>query len=81
MPALACRTRPPVLPVFTVRAPHGGFVTRIEPALPLDPRLDRAVAVEAMLTAYGRLLEMHVLRSPDQFPLAYLASRQGAAAQ
>ena len=62
------------MPVFTLREPDGALVTRIEPALPPDRRLDRAAAVADMLAAYGRLLEAYVLRSPDQFPLAYLAT-------
>ena len=72
--ALAWQTGAPLLPVFTLREPDGALVTRIEPALPPDRRLDRAAAVADMLAAYGRLLEAYVLRSPDQFPLAYLAT-------
>ena len=60
--------------MFTLRQPDGALVTRIEPALAPDRRLTRAAATAAMLTAYGRLLEAYVLRSPDQFPLAYLAT-------
>jgi lauroyl/myristoyl acyltransferase len=79
--ALAWRTGAPVLPVFTLRRPDGVFVTRIEPALVPDRRLERAAAIEAMLAAYGALLEVNVLCSPDQFPLAYLATDQDVEAQ
>jgi lauroyl/myristoyl acyltransferase len=73
--ALAWQTGAPVLPVFTVRAPDGAFVTRIEPPLVLDRRLSRAAAIDAVLPAYA-LLEVYVLCNPDQFPLAYLATEQ-----
>ena len=76
--ALAWQTGAPVLPVFTLRAPDGELVTRIEPAIALDRRLARACAMDTMLAAYGRLLEAYALRSPDQFPLAYLATDQDA---
>ncbi len=72
--ALAWQTGAPLVPVFTLRESDGALVTRIEPALPPDRRLTRAAGIAAMLTAYGRLLETYVLRSPEQFPLAYLAT-------
>jgi lauroyl/myristoyl acyltransferase len=77
--ALAWQTGAPVLPVFTLRAPDGGFATRVEPALLADRRLDRTAAIDAMLAAYGTLLEAYVLRCPDQFPLAYIAIDREAA--
>jgi lauroyl/myristoyl acyltransferase len=71
--ALAWQTGAPVLPVFTLRAPDGGFITHIEPALPGGHGLPRSGASDAMLATYASLLEAHVVRSPDQFALAYLA--------
>ncbi len=79
-PALAWQTGAPLLPVFTLREPAGALVTRVEPALLADRRLDRAGAIDALLTAYGALLEAYVLRSPDQFPLAYLVTDRAATA-
>ena len=79
-PALAWQTGAPLLPVFTLREPDGALVTRVEPALLADRRLDRAGAIDALLAAYGILLEAYVLRSPDQFPLAYLVTDRAATA-
>ncbi len=77
--ALAWQTGAPVLPVFTLRAPDGGLVTRVEPALVADRRLARGTAIDALLAAYAALLGAYVLRSPDQFPLAYVATDREAA--
>lgn len=71
---LARQSGAPVLPVFTLREPDGGFVTRIEPPLPTVARADRDAALDAMLGAYVALLERYVLQAPDQFALPYVAA-------
>ncbi len=73
-PALAWQTGAPLLPVFTVREPAGGFVTRIEAPLRHDPALPRAAAIDALLADYAARLEAAVLQSPDQLALPYVAT-------
>jgi lauroyl/myristoyl acyltransferase len=76
--ALAWQSGAPLLPVFTLRAADGGFVTRIEQPLPLDRALPRERAIDAMLDAYAGELETVVLESPDQFALPYVATAAAA---
>jgi lauroyl/myristoyl acyltransferase len=72
--ALAWQTGAPLLPVFTRRGPDGRFVTRIEAPILADRTLKREPAMDRMLASYVPLLEAAVLRSPDQFPLPYVAT-------
>ena len=71
-PGLAVQTRAPLLPVLTLRHPDGGFVTRVEPPLPLPAGLERDAAIAAILARYVGLLETWVLNHPDQFSLPYI---------
>lgn len=72
--ALAWQTGAPLLPAFTWREAAGGFVTRIETPIAADRALGRDAAMDRMLASYLPLLEAAVLRSPDQFPLPYVAT-------
>lgn len=66
-PALAQRTGAVLLPVFTVRAADGSFVTTIEAPPPLAADLSEEDFVQAMVAHCGRLLESYVWRYPTQF--------------
>ncbi|MCZ6861523.1 MAG: hypothetical protein O7I42_14830, partial [Alphaproteobacteria bacterium] len=57
----------------------GSFVTTIEPALEVPAAGDGDGAAEEALGAYGRVLEGHVLRAPEQFSLWYQAVKSPCA--
>lgn len=76
---LARRTGAALFPVVTVMQEDGSFVTTIEPALEVPAAGDGDGAAEEALGAYGRVLEGHVLRAPEQFSLWYQAVKSPCA--
>ena len=66
-PVLAHKSAAALLPVFPLRTGEDGFTVFVEPALEIDPALDRRVAVADALGRYARLLERYVLDYPGQW--------------
>ena len=64
---LSYKSGAPLLPVFTVREPDGGFTTTVEPPLNIDRGVNPDEVIAGALRAYVRRLEAYALRYPDQF--------------
>ncbi len=71
-PGLALATGAALLPVFTVRAADGRFVTTIEAPLKVAPTRDRKLAEMALAAAYADLACAYARRWPAQFPFTIL---------
>lgn len=65
--SLALRTGAGLLPVWTVRASDGTFVTTVAPALEATNRSDRAGSEMAMTAAYAETLARVVADHPDEW--------------
>lgn len=66
-PDLAYRSGASLLPVFTIRADDGRFVTTVEPPIAVTTELPRRRAADQAARDYVSRLEPYVLRHPDQW--------------
>jgi lauroyl/myristoyl acyltransferase len=74
---LAFRTGAPLLPVFSIHAGSGGFITRIEPPIEVPKEVGFDEAAMLMASRYADVLTTYVTRWPNQFRAWYDADPPG----